>query len=624
MATQRMKIDIIAKDKTKKALNGIQRGFKGLTRSIFSLRGAIAGLGVGLLIRNVINTGKEIENLRLKFKFLFGSVTEGNKAFRELVDFAGKVPFSLEQIAQASGNLAVVSKDATELREIMEITGNVAAVTGIDFRTTGEQMQRALSGGIAAADIFREKGVRAMLGFQQGATISIEETARRFKKVFGKGGRFGNATDEFAKTFEGTMSMIQDKVFIFKKEMIEIGFWNELKTQLGDLNKFLSEQEHAMKGLAEVIGTNIAKALVAIGKALEDIDWDIFKIKIKAVASVFLLLFGPAGILAAGLITLSNYDDLMRRLGDKFPALRKNQEAWGISVEKTGLRYVASIKSMERSTRELILADRELFAMTHGFNEHIKTWQKHNKEVKDSISLLKTMGITIISTQAALTTYHTGLDALNNLQEKTNMSTEVYNVHRKKLLKTLEKNLAMTDKQTESLDKENETLKQAIRFGEEMGVTFTSAFEDAVVSGSKFSDVLKGIYKDILRITLRYTITEPMGKAFSSFVSSAAGSLFGGSRAEGGPVSAGRSYVVGERGPELFTPTSGGSITPSGGGGANIVQNINVTTGVQQTVRAEIIQLMPMIRKASVEAVLEERSRGGQMAQAMGAVSQNS
>ena len=35
-------------------------------------------------------------------------------------------------------------------------------------------------------------------------------------------------------------------------------------------------------------------------------------------------------------------------------------------------------------------------------------------------------------------------------------------------------------------------------------------------------------------------------------------------RSHGGPVSAGRSYWVGERGPELFTPSAGGRITPSG------------------------------------------------------------
>lgn len=38
-------------------------------------------------------------------------------------------------------------------------------------------------------------------------------------------------------------------------------------------------------------------------------------------------------------------------------------------------------------------------------------------------------------------------------------------------------------------------------------------------------------------------------------------------RAHGGPVSAGRPYVVGERGPELFLPSVSGSIVPNGGGG---------------------------------------------------------
>ena len=40
-----------------------------------------------------------------------------------------------------------------------------------------------------------------MLGFKAGATVSIEETVKAFEKVFGKGARFGSATDELAKTF---------------------------------------------------------------------------------------------------------------------------------------------------------------------------------------------------------------------------------------------------------------------------------------------------------------------------------------------------------------------------------------------------------------------------------------
>ena len=99
-----------------------------------------------------------------------------------MADFAGQVPFSLGEIQRGAGNLAVVAKDATELGEILKITGNVAAVTGLDFATASSQIQRSFAGGIASADIFREKGVRDLLGFSAGATVSAEETKEAFSE----------------------------------------------------------------------------------------------------------------------------------------------------------------------------------------------------------------------------------------------------------------------------------------------------------------------------------------------------------------------------------------------------------------------------------------------------------
>jgi len=53
--------------------------------------------------------------------------------------------------------------------------------------------------------------------------------------------------------------------------------------------------------------------------------------------------------------------------------------------------------------------------------------------------------------------------------------------------------------------------------------------------------------------------------------------ISGGARANGGPVMGGQSYLVGERGPELFTPGSSGNITPNGSmGGATV--NVTVTS----------------------------------------------
>jgi len=202
MATKRVNIDIVAKDKSQQALNKVRGNLDGVKKAVFNVRNALAGLGAGLVIRNLVNTGKEIESLQVRLKFLFGTAEEGAKAFDNMAKFAAKVPFSLEQIQQGAGVLSVVSKDADELSDILEITGNVAAVTGLDFRTASEQIQRSLSAGIASADLFREKGVRDLLGFKAGATVTAEETAEAFERVFGKGGKFGGATDELAKTLD--------------------------------------------------------------------------------------------------------------------------------------------------------------------------------------------------------------------------------------------------------------------------------------------------------------------------------------------------------------------------------------------------------------------------------------
>lgn len=53
------------------------------------------------------------------------------------------------------------------------------------------------------------------------------------------------------------------------------------------------------------------------------------------------------------------------------------------------------------------------------------------------------------------------------------------------------------------------------------------------------------------------------GGGAGSVLGSIASAVFGGARASGGPVLGGKTYLVGEKGPELFTPGTGGSITPN-------------------------------------------------------------
>ena len=268
---QNLKINILAQDKTRQAFNGIRGKLAGLTSAVFSLRGAFATIGAGLVIKSFVSTGRSIEDLNVRLKQLFGSTTEGAKAFDVMADFAAKVPFSLEQIQAASGNLAVVAGDADRLSSILEITGNVAAVTGLDFQQAAEQIQRSFAGGIAAADVFREKGVRDMLGFKAGATISAEETIKAFEKVFGKGGKFGNATNELSTTFTGTLSMLGDKLFNFKKNVAGAQFFDELKKEFSSLNKFIEENTEDFEAIANAIGFVLTKAVQGFAAAVRGV-----------------------------------------------------------------------------------------------------------------------------------------------------------------------------------------------------------------------------------------------------------------------------------------------------------------------------------------------------------------
>ena len=303
MASQKLFIDIVARDKATRALQGLQGGLAKVRGAVFNLKNAFLGLGAGLVIRNLVNTGRELENLQVRLKFLLKDTNEGAKAFDNMVKFASRVPFSLEEIQSGSGILATVTDNAKDLQNMLEITGNVAAVTGLDFRTTAEQIQRSFSAGIGAADLFREKGVRNMLGFQAGATVSIEETAKAFQRVFGRGCRFGKATDDLAQTLGGTLSMLGDKIFSFKKTLLDAGFFSQLKRQFGDLDKFLSDNSESIERIAIGFGVTLAKAvegLVNIFKVLkENVDLIItaFKILIAVKIVAFMINLGKAIVL---------------------------------------------------------------------------------------------------------------------------------------------------------------------------------------------------------------------------------------------------------------------------------------------------------------------------------------
>ena len=133
----------------------------------------------------------------------------------------------------------------------------------------------------------------------------------------------------------------------------------------------------------------------------------------------------------------------------------------------------------------------------------------------------------------------------------------------------------------------------AAKLGEQAFVSVTSNMETAldnfVQTGKlNFSDLARSIIGDLIKIQLKAQAMDlfkssGIGDFFSSFFGGGASPAFGstafwGGKAEGGDVSASNSYMVGERGPELFVPKTAGTIIPnhqlgSMGGGSQVVYN---------------------------------------------------
>jgi hypothetical protein len=94
------------------------------------------------------------------------------------------------------------------------------------------------------------------------------------------------------------------------------------------------------------------------------------------------------------------------------------------------------------------------------------------------------------------------------------------------------------------------------------------------------------------------------------------GNIFGGLLANGGPAKAGKSYIVGERGPELFTPGVSGMVSPNSslGGSTNIVVNVDASGSNVEGDEEQGRELGRLISVAVQSELVQQKRPGGLLA----------
>ena len=600
---QNLKINILAQDKTKAALNGVRARLAGLKNAVFSLKGAFVGLGAGLVVRSFVNTGRSVEDLQVRLKQLFGSTQEGAKAFDVMAKFASKVPFSLEQIQNASGNLAVVSGDANRLSKILEITGNVASVTGLDFQTTAEQIQRAFAGGIASADIFREKGVRDLLGFKAGATVSAEETIKAFEKVFGKGGKFGGATDELSRTFTGVLSMLGDSLFNFKKRVADADFFDAIKKEFKDLDDFIKENQDTFNDIADAIGfvlTGAVKVLSAgikgLAKATEILT-GAYESLVKLVNAILPKALEFNIVTKAQRKLQREIADLEKERFERMGRILEEQNKINVSLSKQKEVLVDVDKVRKAIQKAKDKEDKlELFILS----EKNKKRLRFNELITQGVEKHKEQNSVLRSVGEKLKEHNESFSITDTIFESITGATSSFS-------RTLAEALVLG----KSINKSFKELAQGLL----VDIVAKMIERIALLTIEKF--IVDKIFKqDTDKLKMEKNITKEKQKQVmlqALLMAMGGGSGGGGFKlfASGGAVRKGQPTIVGEQGAEMFIPNSSGQITQSargtGGGAVNV--NFTINTIDSRGFDQALIENRGTI-SSIINSALSEKGRG--------------
>lgn len=170
----------------------------------------------------------------------------------------------------------------------------------------------------------------------------------------------------------------------------------------------------------------------------------------------------------------------------------------------------------------------------------------------------------------------------NTLAKNTDLTLE----DGKKILKQLKEEMAVRDELGEKIRRINGTIVNSTKTSfdivaaalndfqttlgtvdERLGkaaVGSMKKFENTIVDGLKkgkleFKDFSNYVIEQLIRIAIQEAILAPLKGTFTDFFGGF-GSLFGGGKADGGAVSGGTPYLVGEKGAEMFVPNSSGQI----------------------------------------------------------------
>lgn len=588
-------------DSAQRSADKFGRSFRGklitLKDSVFSLRGAIAGVITAQAVRSVVNYADSYTELQNRLRVVTQSTEDLNSVTQDLLAISQQTRSSFQANVDLYSRLAIASKQlGLNQGQLLQFTESLNQAIKLSGATSAEanaaliQLSQGMASGTLRGDELRSvleqlpavaDIIAKQLGVTRGELRRMGEEGQITADIIVDA--FAAARAELELRFLKTVPTVSDSFVKLNNTIITLaGAMDEAFAGSGGLidmiNAFTMSITNNLKGIILFFKSVFGQ----ISLVVESIDYLLTQIKDVGIAMKSLITGDFSKLTERAANSRKQFDDMADAFKNAFdPSV---PEEFGDKLDDVAFK--------------------------------IKSKQIREDVFRKYLAGSKTTGTLDLSGEKIGGSPQSGvMGSLEATKEKSKETGESIEDSFKSAFRSIELNANnWKDSMASIFD----------RFADVAIDAITQVLQkQAQISFSKGGGGLSGFLSGV---------GDTIGKA--------AGSLFGEgdfytqnslpaprpARAAGGAVNANMPYLVGERGAEMFVPNTSGSIATASrtrsmmgeSSGVVVNNNFNISTGVSQTVRAELAQMMPQINANTRDGVIDAIRRGGKMSRAVG------
>ena len=564
---------------------------------------AAAAAGAAAFLRFSFGQAGELERQTKSLQVLTGSLRTAKGIISDLQAFGAVTPFTSTELIETAKRMKAFGFETSQVVDITKRLADVAGATGADLggiatafgqiqakgRLQGEELLQLQERGVALQDELRKMygltGEEFSKALQKGQ-ISAKAAEVALIRLTEKGGKYANGAIAQSDTLFGKLSTLQDALQRFGQNIGKvlspifkriIDFLTTITNQINNLFRESALENQARKDLGLDRMGSTRKFFKEGGRALLDARKEELRKQGSGQApttpdiTIPELTQGAAG------------DRLGKEARERARAAAKEADALKKIAEESEKR----VRSLEEQT-----------LLSAALTEEERTQFERQINIANILENKKGLSEAQLKTELEATV------ALYEQQDVTKAITE--------------ENKKQADAKAKAQQEEQkraETLKQVYQgIGDTISNGVVDALSGAVKGTASLADaatnMLNNLADQLLKVASNMLLFGNLTGGLTKG-SGILGSLFSGFLANGGTAMGGRSYVVGEKGPELFTPGRTGSVAPAGSfGAANIVVNVDAS-GTQAQGNQPNAKALGAAIGAAVQAELVRQKRPG-------------